>query len=69
MTGEKERLHGPVKYEGINLVVIANNSRFPFAKIGDVVFSLKNSQSDLKLKGVYYIPGMKNNLLLVAQFA
>lgn len=69
MTGEKKRLQDPVKYEGSRVVVIADNSKLPIVHIGDVVFSLKESNHELALPGVYHIPGMRNNLLSVSQLA
>ncbi|KAL6327785.1 hypothetical protein AAG906_025613 [Vitis piasezkii] len=50
-----------------NMVVTANNSKLPIAHIGNTVVSSQYNTNDVSLQNVYHVPGMKKNLLSVAQ--
>jgi hypothetical protein len=67
LTGDKERLTNPVKYNGSRVVVIADDSRHSIAHIGDVILQSEDQRRGLKLSDVYHVPGMKKNLLSVPQ--
>lgn len=69
MTGEHEKLQESRNYEGSKVVVIADNSKLSIAHIGNVVFCPEDNNRELKLEGVYHVPGMKKNLLSVSQLA
>ena len=49
------------------MVVIANNSRLPIAHIGKTTIVPRYSPNEVPLQGVYHVPGMKKNLLSLAQ--
>ncbi|KAJ4718987.1 Retrovirus-related Pol polyprotein from transposon TNT 1-94 [Melia azedarach] len=67
MTGNKEKLQNATEYKGGRVVVTANNSRLPIANIGKTVIQPRFSLSQVQLQEVYHVPGMKKNLLSVAQ--
>lgn len=67
MTGDKERLDNSCKYTGNQVVVIADDSRHSIAHLGDVRFSSESGDSELTLKKVYHVPGVKKNLISVPQ--
>ncbi|KAG8364306.1 hypothetical protein BUALT_Bualt19G0115000 [Buddleja alternifolia] len=68
MTGDKEKLQNLSEYKGSRVVVTANNSKLPIAHIGNTVVSPQYSANEVSLQNVYHVPGMKKNLLSVAQF-
>lgn len=67
LTGDKEKLSNPVKYNGSRVVVIADNSRHTISHIGNVVFPSEGQRYKLKLSDVYHVPRMKKNLLSVPE--
>lgn len=67
MTGDKQKLQNLTEYKGGRLVVTANNSKLPIAHIGKTVVVPRNSNNEVPLEDVYHVPGMKKNLLSVAQ--
>ncbi|KAG6752467.1 hypothetical protein POTOM_044702 [Populus tomentosa] len=67
MTGDKEKLKNLVEYKGKHVVVTANNSKLAIAHVGDAVVSSQLNLKDVSLQNVYHVPGMKKNLLSVAQ--
>ncbi|KAA8547802.1 hypothetical protein F0562_004231 [Nyssa sinensis] len=67
MTGDKEKLQDLSEYKGRRVVVTANNSKLPIAHIGNTVVSSHYNTNDVSLQNVYHVPGMKKNLLSVAQ--
>ena len=67
LTGEKERLKNPIKYQGSGVVIIADNSRHQITHIGNVVFPSEDGRCELKLSDVYHVLEMKKNLLSVPQ--
>lgn len=48
-------------------MVTANNSKLPVAHIGNTLVSLQYCDNDVSLHNVYHVPGMKTNLLSLAQ--
>ena len=67
MTGDKQKLQSLSKYKGNRVVVTANNSRLPIAHIGKTVVAPQYSSNEVSLQNVYHVPGMRKNLLSVAQ--
>lgn len=67
MTGDKEKLQDLSEYKGRHMVVTANNSKLPIAHIGNTIVSSQYNTNDVSLQNVYHVPGMKKNLLSVAQ--
>jgi Zinc knuckle len=67
MTGDKQKFENLSEYKGNRVVVIANNSRLPIAHIGKTVVTPRYSPEEVPLQDVYHVPGMKKNLLSVAQ--
>ena len=67
MTGDKEKLQNLLEYKGSRVVVTANNSKLPIAHIGNMTVSPQYSNTEVSLQNVYHVPGMKKNLLSVAQ--
>ncbi|KAL0377901.1 UNVERIFIED_CONTAM: Retrovirus-related Pol polyprotein from transposon RE1 [Sesamum radiatum] len=67
MTGDKEKLKNVSKYTGSRVVVTADNSKLPIAHVGNTVVSPQYNESEVPLKDVFHVPGMKKNLLSVAQ--
>ncbi|KAL4352591.1 hypothetical protein GQ457_06G020380 [Hibiscus cannabinus] len=67
MTGDKEKLLNMSEYKGSRVVVTANNSKLPIAHVGNTVVSPQNNDTEMPLQNVYHVPGMKKNLLSVAQ--
>ncbi|KAG6737603.1 hypothetical protein POTOM_059131 [Populus tomentosa] len=67
MTGDKEKLKNLVEYKGKHVVVTTNNSKLAIAHVGDAVVSSQLNLKDVSLQNVYHVPGMKKNLLSVAQ--
>ncbi|KAL6334508.1 hypothetical protein AAG906_016061 [Vitis piasezkii] len=55
------------EYKGRHMVVTTNNSKLPIAHIGNTVVSSQYNTNDVSLQNVYHVPGMKKNLLSVAQ--
>lgn len=67
MTGDKEKLQNLSEYKGSREVVTANDTKLPIAHIGKAVVSPNNCADLMLLQNVYHVPGMKKNLLSVAQ--
>ncbi|RVW66752.1 Retrovirus-related Pol polyprotein from transposon RE1 [Vitis vinifera] len=67
MTGDKEKLLDLSEYKGRHMVVTVNNSKLPIAHIGNTVVSSQYNTNDVSLQNVYHVPGMKKNLLSIAQ--
>lgn len=67
MTGDKGRIINPVRYNGSQVVVIADDSRHNIAHVGDVVFPTSSSQKEVTLDNVFHVPGMGKNLFSVPQ--
>ena len=67
MTGDKEKLQSMIEYKGGRVVVTANNSRLPIAHIGKTKIVPRFSLQEVSLQDVYHVPGMKKNLLSMAQ--
>ncbi|GJX59599.1 PLAC8 family protein [Tanacetum coccineum] len=67
MTGDKEKLKDVSKYTGSRVVVMANNSKLPIAHVSNTVVSPLCNDTDVSLKDVFHVPGMKKNLMSVAQ--
>ena len=49
------------------MVVTADNSRLPIAHIGKTIVTPRYNSNQVPLQDVYHVPGMKKNLLSVAQ--
>ena len=67
MTGVKEKLQNLSEYKGSRVVVTADNSKLPISHIGNTVVSPQYSNDEVLFQNVYHVPGMKKNLLSVAQ--
>ena len=67
MTGVKEKLQNLSEYRGSRVVVTADNSKLPIAHIGNTLVSPQWCDEEVPLQNVYHVPGMKKNLLSVAQ--
>ncbi|KAL4292111.1 hypothetical protein GQ457_14G000650 [Hibiscus cannabinus] len=67
MTGDKEKLQNMSEYKGSCVVVTTNNSKLPIAHVGNTVVSPQNNDTEMPLQNVYHVPGVKKNLLSVAQ--
>ena len=57
------------KYKGKRVVVTADNTRLPIAHIGETLISPRFNAEQVPLEQVYHVPGVKKNLLSVAQLA
>ena len=69
MTGDEVKLQEMTEYKGGRVVVTANNSRLPISHIGKTTIVPRYGSNEIPLQGVYHVPGMKKNLLSVAQLA
>ncbi|KAM2723556.1 hypothetical protein EV1_026500 [Malus domestica] len=67
MTGDKQKLQNLSEYKGSRVVVTADNSRLPIAHIGKTIVTPRYNSNQVPLQDVYHVPGMKKNLLSVAQ--
>ena len=67
MTGDKEKLQNLSEYKGSRVVMTTNNSKTPIAHIGNTIVPPQCSPIEAPLQNVYHVPGMKKNLLSVAQ--
>ena len=67
LTGNKDKLQNPSKYDGSRVVVIADDSRHKIAHIGGAILPSEDDKVKLSLRNVYHVPGMKKNLLSVPQ--
>ncbi|KAK3041270.1 hypothetical protein RJ639_001372 [Escallonia herrerae] len=67
MTGDVEKLQNLSDYKGSRVVVTANNSKLPIAHVGSAIVSPQSNDDEVPLQNVYHVPGMKKNLLSVAQ--
>ncbi|KAK4433007.1 Copia protein [Sesamum alatum] len=67
MTGDKGTLKNVSKYTGSRVVVTTDNSKLPIAHVGNTVVSPQYNEAEVLLKDVFHVPGMKKNLLSVAQ--
>ncbi|XVE81428.1 hypothetical protein DITRI_Ditri15bG0062500 [Diplodiscus trichospermus] len=68
MMGDKEKLQNMTEYKGGRVVVTVNNSRLPISHIVKTVIIPRFSSKKVALQDIYHVPGMKKNLLSVAQF-
>ncbi|KAL5769820.1 hypothetical protein ACOSP7_013974 [Xanthoceras sorbifolium] len=68
MTGDRQKLQNLSEYKGNRVVVTADNSRLPIAHIGKTIVTPRYNTNQVPLQDVYHVPGMKKNLLSVAQF-
>lgn len=55
------------EYKGGHVVGTSNNSRLPIAHIGSTVLAPQYNPQKVALQDMYYIPGMKKNLLSISQ--
>lgn len=55
------------EYKGGPMVVTTNNSWLPIAHIGNTAILPRFSSNQVPLQDVYHVPGMKKNLLSIAQ--
>ncbi|KAE8655616.1 hypothetical protein F3Y22_tig00117021pilonHSYRG00028 [Hibiscus syriacus] len=67
MTGNKQKLQNLSEYNGGRVVVTADNSRLPITHIGKTIVTPRYNTNQVQLQDVYHVPGMKKNLLSVAQ--
>ncbi|KAL0396533.1 UNVERIFIED_CONTAM: Retrovirus-related Pol polyprotein from transposon TNT 1-94 [Sesamum calycinum] len=67
MTGDKEKLKNVSKNVGNRVVVTAGNSKLPITHVGNTVVSPQYNEAEVLLKDVFHVPGMKKNILSVAQ--
>ncbi|KAH9726925.1 hypothetical protein KPL70_008466 [Citrus sinensis] len=67
MTGDRQKLQNCSEYKGNRVVVTADNSRLPIAHIGKAIVTPRYSLNQVPFQDVYHVPGMKKNLLSVAQ--
>ncbi|KAL4291528.1 hypothetical protein GQ457_14G003790 [Hibiscus cannabinus] len=67
MTGDKEKLQNMLEYKGSRVVVTTNNSKLSISHVGNTMVSPQNIDTEMRLQNVYPVPGMKKNLLSVAQ--
>ncbi|KAE8732274.1 hypothetical protein F3Y22_tig00002237pilonHSYRG01326 [Hibiscus syriacus] len=67
MTGDKQKLQNLSEYNGGRVVVTADNSRLPITHIGKTIVTPRYNTNQVQLQDVYHIPGIKKNLLSVAQ--
>lgn len=67
MTGDKEKLQNVSEDKGNRVVVSVDNSKLPITRISTTVVSPQRSVNQMSLQNVYHVPGMKKNLLSVAQ--
>ncbi|TYK27792.1 Integrase, catalytic core [Cucumis melo var. makuwa] len=52
---------------GSRVVVIANNSKLPIAQVGKTMIVPCSNSNQVELDHVFYVPGMKKNLMSVSQ--
>lgn len=67
MTGDKMKLQNLSEYKGSRVVVTADNSKLPITHIGKTIVTPRYNSNQVPLQDVYHVPGMKKNLLSVAQ--
>lgn len=67
MKRDKEKLLHLSGYKDSRVVVTVNNSKLLIAHIGNTVVSPQHSDIEVLLQNVYHVPGMKKNLISVAQ--
>ncbi|GKA56164.1 indole-3-acetic acid-amido synthetase GH3.17 [Tanacetum coccineum] len=67
MTGDKEKLKDVSKYIGSRVVVMENNSKLPIAHVSNTIVSPLCNDTDVSFKDVFYVSGMKKNLMSVLQ--
>ncbi|KAE8736454.1 PLAC8 family protein [Hibiscus syriacus] len=67
MTGDKQKLQNLSEYNGGRVVVTGDNSRLPITHIGKTIVTPRYNTNQVQLQDVYHVPGMKKNLLSVAQ--
>ncbi|KAE8708634.1 hypothetical protein F3Y22_tig00110336pilonHSYRG00004 [Hibiscus syriacus] len=67
MTGDKQKLQNLSEYNGGRVVVTADNSRLSITHIRKPIVTPRYNSNQVKLQDVYHVPGMKKNLLYVAQ--
>ena len=66
MTSDVKKFRSMRPYEGNQVVVTSDNSQHPVKHIGDAKIATRFG-GDHVLHGVYHVPGMAKNLLLVCQ--
>ena len=67
MTGNRYKLENMSEYKGSRVVVTANNSRLLIAHIGKAIVTPRYNSNQVPFQDVYHVPGMKKNLLSMAQ--
>ncbi|KAE8674817.1 putative disease resistance protein [Hibiscus syriacus] len=67
MTGDKQKLKNMSEYNGGRVVVTTDNSRLPITHISKTIVTPRYNTNHVQLQDVYHVPGMKKNLLYVAQ--
>ncbi|KAE8686769.1 Detected protein of unknown function [Hibiscus syriacus] len=67
MTGDKQKLQNLSEYNGGRVVVTVDNSRLSITHIGKTIVMPRYNINQVQLQDVYHVPGMKKNLLSVAQ--
>lgn len=67
MMSDKQELQNLTEYKGSRIVVTTDNSRLAIAHIGKAIFTPWYNSNHVPLQVVYHVPGMKKNLLSVAQ--
>lgn len=67
MTGELNHFTNPTDYEGSKVVVIAEDSRYKIAHVGEVTLPADSNNHEVTLKNVFHVPGMGKNLFSVPQ--
>ncbi|GKB74548.1 TIR-NBS resistance protein, partial [Tanacetum coccineum] len=67
MTGDIINLKDVSNYTGSRVVVTTNNSKLPIAHVGNTIVSPLCNNTDVSLKDVFHVLGMKKNFMLVAQ--
>ena len=55
------------EYKGGHVVRTSNNSRLPIAHISSTVLAPQYNPQKVALQDMYYIPGMKKNLLSISE--
>ncbi|KAE8705491.1 PLAC8 family protein [Hibiscus syriacus] len=67
MKGDKQKLQNISEYKGSRVVVIVDNSRLLITHIGKMIVTPRYNSNQVQLQDVYQVPGMKKNLIFVAQ--
>ncbi|KAA0037350.1 Integrase, catalytic core [Cucumis melo var. makuwa] len=67
MTGDKRKLQNTIEYKGSRVVVTANNLMLPIAHVGKTMIVPHSNSNQVELDNVFYVTGMKKNLVSVSQ--